>query len=95
MIDTAVNQKIDQDLQTALAQGNQLRQIAGPFPKASTSIPSTSTQLNLRNWSQNGESISCSKRRKTTGNRQEKYQILHSSKNTAFLVGTWHECSGC
>jgi len=49
MIDTAVNQKIDQDLQQALAQGNQLRQIAGPFPNASTSILSTSTQLNLRN----------------------------------------------
>jgi len=49
MIDTAVNQKIDQDLQT-LAQGNQLRQSGGPFP-ASTSILSTSIQLYLRNCS--------------------------------------------
>ena len=48
MLDVAVNQKIDQELQKALAMGNELRQMAGPFPLAETYILSTSTQLYLR-----------------------------------------------
>lgn len=47
MLDLAVNQKIDQDLRKTLDEGNELRQIAGPFPFANTSILSTSTQLYL------------------------------------------------
>ncbi len=48
MLDWAVNQQIIQNLQTLLDQGNELRQIAGPFPFAETSILSTSTQSYLR-----------------------------------------------
>ena len=51
MIDTAINQQIEQDLREVMAQGNELRQIAGSFPFASTSILSTSTQLYLRKYS--------------------------------------------
>ncbi|WP_346016746.1 HDIG domain-containing metalloprotein [Chroococcidiopsis sp. CCMEE 29] len=48
MLDWAVNQQVIQNLQMLLDQGNELRQIAGPFPFAETSILSTSTQSYLR-----------------------------------------------
>lgn len=51
MIDLAVNRQIGQLLQTSLDQGNELRQIAGDFPWAETSILSTSTQTYLRSCS--------------------------------------------
>ncbi len=47
-IDLAVNQQIVQKLQTDLDRGSELREIAGAFPFAATSILSTSTQANLR-----------------------------------------------
>ena len=51
MLDAAINQQIEQHLREAMAPGNELRRIAGPFPFASTSILSTSTQLDLRKYS--------------------------------------------
>ncbi len=51
MIDLAVNRQIGQLLQKSLLQGNELRQIAGDFPWAETSILSTSTQVYLRSCS--------------------------------------------
>lgn len=48
-IDLAANQKILRELQTVLAQGKELRQLAGSFPFAATSILSTSSQAYLRN----------------------------------------------
>ncbi len=50
-IDTAIDRQIWQKLQTFLAQGDELRQIAGGFPFAETSILSTSTQAYLRSCS--------------------------------------------
>jgi len=47
-IDLAVNQQILQQLQTVLNQGKELRQVAGSFPFAATSILSASTQAYLR-----------------------------------------------
>lgn len=86
MIDTAVNQKIDQDLQQTLAQGNKLRQIAGSFPNASTSILSTSIQLYLRNcsdleWQKVLAAVN-TVRRDATG-KSEELDVLHSFKNAA------------
>lgn len=49
MIDLAVNQQIQRDLKQALAQGNELRQIVGPFPFVETWVLSTSIQRYLRN----------------------------------------------
>lgn len=48
MVDLAVNQKLNKALQQVLAQGNELRQIAEPFPFVKTSVLSASTQLYLR-----------------------------------------------
>jgi len=48
MVDPAVNQQSDRDLQQALDLNNELRQITGPFPFVETSILSTSTQIYLR-----------------------------------------------
>lgn len=48
-IDLAVNQKTLRELQTLLAQGKELRQLAGTFPFAETSVLSTSSQAYLRN----------------------------------------------
>ncbi|HCF29062.1 MAG TPA: hypothetical protein DEV81_18085 [Cyanobacteria bacterium UBA11049] len=50
-IDAAIDRQILQKLQTSLAQGDELRQIAGGFPFAETSILSTSTQAYLRSCS--------------------------------------------
>jgi hypothetical protein len=50
-IDAAIDRQILQKLQTSLAQGDELRQIAGDFPFAETSILSTSTQAYLRSCS--------------------------------------------
>ncbi len=47
-IDSAVNQQTEQELQQALDLSNELRQIAGPFPFAETSVLSAATQLYLR-----------------------------------------------
>lgn len=86
MIDAAVNQKIDQDLQQTLAQGNKLRQIAGPFPSASTSILSTSIQLYLRSCSdlewQKVLAVVNTVRRDATG-KSEELDVLHPFKNAA------------
>lgn len=49
MLDSVVNEQIDEALQEALEQGKELRQIAGASPFTETSILSTSTQLYLRN----------------------------------------------
>jgi len=87
MIDTAVNQKIDQDLQQALAQGNQLRQIAGPFPNASTSILSTSTQLSAQLPGVRMEKVLAAvnaARRQVTGKRE--ISNFHFSKHS---VSSW------
>ncbi|HEY9782551.1 MAG TPA: HDIG domain-containing metalloprotein [Leptolyngbyaceae cyanobacterium] len=50
-IDAAIDRQILQKLQTFLAQGDELRQIAGGFPFAETGILSTSTQAYLRSCS--------------------------------------------
>ena len=50
-IDAAIDRQILQKLQTSLAQGDELRQIAGGFPFAETGILSTSTQAYLRSCS--------------------------------------------
>lgn len=50
-IDAAIDRRILQKLQTFLAQGDELRQIAGGFPFAETDILSTSTQAYLRSCS--------------------------------------------
>ena len=47
-IDSVVNQQTEQELQHALDLNNELRQIAGPFPFAETSMLSAATQLYLR-----------------------------------------------
>jgi len=48
VIDSTANQKIWQKLQTILAQGDRLRQLAGDFPFISTNALSTATQADLR-----------------------------------------------
>ena len=50
-IDAAIDRQILQKLQTSLAQGDELRQLAGGFPFAGTGILSTSTQAYLRSCS--------------------------------------------
>ena len=50
-IDAAIDRQVLQKLQTSLAQGDELRQIAGGFPFAETGILSTSTQAYLRSCS--------------------------------------------
>lgn len=51
MIDLAVNRQIEQQLQTSLNQSNQLRKIAGDFPRVETSILSAFTKAYLRSCS--------------------------------------------
>lgn len=48
VIDSTVNQKIWQKLQTNLTQGEQLRQLAGDFPFTTTTNLSTAAQIYLR-----------------------------------------------
>jgi cyclic-di-AMP phosphodiesterase PgpH len=48
VIDSTVNQKIWQKLQTNLKQGEQLRQLAGDFPFTTTTNLSTAAQIYLR-----------------------------------------------
>ena len=84
MIDEAVNQKIDKDLQQALAQGNRLRKIVGPFPFVKTSVLSTSTQLYLRNspspeWQQVVAIVNTGRE---AIDKSKKYSV-ESSKNAA------------
>lgn len=52
MIDQEVNQKIYDDLQRSLEQGDKLRQIAAAIPFASTTILSTASQVALRHCSE-------------------------------------------
>ena len=48
MLDHKVNQQIEQTIQQQLNQGNELRQLAGPFPFAKTAILSLPVQTYLR-----------------------------------------------
>ena len=48
MLDHQVNQQIEQTIQQQLNQGNELRQLAGPFPFAKTAILSLPVQTYLR-----------------------------------------------
>ena len=48
MLDTTINQQVDRQLRQTLAQGRELRQIAGAFPFTATSVLSTATQRYLR-----------------------------------------------
>ncbi len=86
MLDAAINQQIEQDLRAAMAPGNELRRIAGPFPFASTSILSTSTQLDLRKYSnsQLQEVLAAvnTGRRKSTGESKQPNSI-QEFKNAA------------
>jgi len=52
MVDESVNQQVLRQLNQQLAQGNQLRSLAGPFPYAPTTILSTSIQRYLRQATQ-------------------------------------------
>lgn len=70
VIDSTVDQKIWQKLQTILAQGERLRQLAGDFPFTTTATLSTATQTYLRNcpdsqWQQVLAAIQEAQRRDT------------------------------
>lgn len=48
MVDDSINEQISQSLQRQLEDGNELRQVAGPFPYAKTSLLSIQRQSHLR-----------------------------------------------
>lgn len=54
MIDTRINQNINQELQEIFSKGNEIRAIAGSFPYFDTFVLSINTQRYLR-WASNSE----------------------------------------
>lgn len=54
MIDTKINQNINQELQEIFSKGNEIRTIAGSFPYFDTFVLSMNTQRYLR-WASNSE----------------------------------------